>query len=68
MLNDSNIVMKSEFNNFINKTIEFNRDKLFNNYEYLIINSKVRGEIFDDNYDPLSDDNHDYLYPNEHFE
>ena len=68
MLNDSNIVMKSEFNNFINKTIEFNRDKLFNNYEYLIINSKVRGGIFDDNYDPLSDDNHDYLYPNEHFE
>ena len=69
LLNDSNIAINSEFNNFINKSIEFNRDKLFdNNYEYLIINAKVRGGIFDDNYDPLSDDNRDYLYPNEHFE
>ena len=68
LINDSNISMNTHFNNFINKTIEFKRDRLFNNYEYLIITSKSQGGIYDDNSEPLVDDNHDYLYPNEHFE
>ena len=63
-----NIKINNDYNIFINKNIEFNRDRLFNTYEYLIINEKYGGGIFDDNYNPLMDDTQDYVFPDEHFE